>query len=78
MTFVLINCINSTTLCIINETQHYSQYFLVEPHSDQEYIVAKPGFVEVLCETRLLILAEAEAFLRSLEGSEEPSVGLQL
>lgn len=40
--------------------------------------MAKPGFVEVLCETRLLILAEAEAFLRSLEGSEEPSVGLRL
>ncbi len=40
--------------------------------------MAKPGFVGVFSKVRLLILAEAEAFLRSLGGYEEPSVGLQL
>lgn len=37
----------------------------------------KPGFVMTDCEARLLMLAEAETFLRSLGGLERPSVDLR-
>jgi len=37
----------------------------------------QPEFVGLLCKARLLIFAEADAFLRILEGLQNPSDSLQ-
>jgi hypothetical protein len=53
-----------------SKTNNPNQYFFND-------FLKQPEFVGLLCEARLLIFEEVDAFLRSLGGLQDPSASLQ-